>query len=277
VLTAVTLVAFAANSVLARTALGSGAADPAGFTAVRLISGAATLWLITRRRAYAPDQHSRGSWLSGWWLFLYAISFSFAYVSLSTGTGALILFAMVQATMIVRGLRHGERPHALQWLGLVLAMGGLVLLVAPGLTAPSPFGCLLMATAGVSWGLYSLRGRGVSNPVRATAGNFARTVPMAVAAAALLLPSLEISSRGLLLAVASGSLASGIGYVFWYAAMRGLTTTRASIVQLAVPALAALGGVVFLAEELTLRLAVSGAAILGGVGIAVSASETRAE
>jgi drug/metabolite transporter (DMT)-like permease len=257
-------------------ALGSGAADPAGFTAVRLASGAITLWLIVIARGRRHHSRQAGSWGSGWWLFLYAITFSYAYVSLATGTGALILFAAVQVTMILSGLRHGERPHPLQWFGLAVAMGGLVLLVAPGVTAPSPLGSLLMATAGAAWGFYSVRGRGISDPVAVTGDNFARSVPMVIAVAAFSLSSISLSPVGWLLAVVSGSVASGLGYVLWYAALRGLTTTRASIVQLAVPVLAALAGVVLLSEELTLRLVLSGAAILGGVAVAVSAGEQRA-
>ena len=272
-LTVFTLVAFAANSVLARMALGAGAADPAGFTAVRLVSGALTLWLIVMARGRRIRTGQGGSWVSGWWLFLYAITFSFAYVSLATGTGALILFAGVQVTMIFSGLRQGERPHPWQWIGLVVAMGGLVLLVAPGVSAPSPLGSLLMTTAGAAWGFYSVRGRGVSDPVAVTGNNFIRSVPMVIAVTALLWPSISLSPTGWWLAVASGSVASGLGYVLWYSALRGLTTTRASIVQLAVPVLAAVAGVVLLSEELTTRLVFSGAAILIGVALAVSARE----
>jgi drug/metabolite transporter (DMT)-like permease len=270
------LVAFAANSVLARMALGSGAADPAGFTTVRLISGAITLWLIVTARGRRDRSRHGGSWISGWWLFLYAITFSYAYVRLATGTGALILFAAVQLTMIFSGLKLGERPHQLQWIGLAVAMGGLVVLVAPGVSAPSPLGSLLMATAGASWGIYSVRGRGISDPVAVTGDNFARSVPMVIAVALISLPSVSLSPKGMLLAAISGSVASALGYVMWYAALRGLTTTRASIVQLAVPVLAAVAGVVLLSEALTFRLVMSGTAILAGVAVAVSTGETRA-
>lgn len=270
VLTVVTMCAFAANSVLTRMALGGGAADPAGFAAVRLASGAATLWLIVTVRGRKVRPSRAGSWASAWWLFLYAIGFSFAYVSLPTGTGALILFAAVQVTMILCGVAGGESPGHLQWIGLAVATGGLVVLVAPGVTAPSPLGAVLMATAGASWGFYSVRGRGVSDPVAATADNFARAVPMVTAVALIALKSIAMSPTGLVLAVLAGSVASGLGYVAWYSAMRGLTTTQASIVQLSVPVLAAIAGVVLLTEEFTTRLLLSGTAILIGIAIAVS-------
>jgi drug/metabolite transporter (DMT)-like permease len=275
-LTVITLCAFAANSVLARMALGTEAADPAGFTTVRLVSGAAALWLIVRVRGRGAQPRRSGSWTSGWWLFLYAIAFSFAYVSLPTGTGALILFAAVQVTMILSGIVHGEPPTPLQWFGLAVAMTGLVVLVAPGATAPSPVGSLLMAVAGASWGLYSVRGRGISDPVAATAENFARSAPMVLAVAVAVLPTISVTPAGLILGVLSGAVASGLGYVGWYAAMRGLTTTQASVVQLSVPVLAAAAGVILLSEDLTGRLLMSGAAILGGVAVAVATGEKGA-
>ena len=274
-LTAITMVAFAANSMLARMALGSGAADPAGFTVVRLVCGAVTLWALVKITHRGEISSRPGTWRSGWWLFLYAAAFSFAYVSLPTGTGALILFAAVQATMIVGGLHQGERPPLLQWVGLAVAMGGLVLLVAPGVTAPSPVGSVLMATAGVAWGLYSMRGRGASSPAAETAGNFIRSVPYAAALAILFLPSVSVSPSGLLLAAASGSLTSGLGYVLWYVALRGLTTIQASIVQLSVPVLAAIGGVIVLSEDFTARMIVSAAFILGGVAGAIVSGGVR--
>ena len=185
------------------------------------------------------------------------------------GTGALILFAAVQATMILAGLRAGERPHAREWTGLALALGGLVYLVSPGLTAPSLAGSGLMAVAGVAWGAYSLHGRGSANPVTATAGNFLRAVPPVVIVSAAFFPARHLSLRGLVLAVLSGAIASGLGYVIWYTALRGLTATRAAIVQLAVPVLAAAAGVLFLSESVSLRLLLSAVAILAGVGLAV--------
>ena len=269
-LTVLALLAFAGNSVLGRLALGEAAIDPASYTAVRLVSGALTLWLITvaiGRRGSG----SGGSWTAGALLFLYAISFSFAYVSLSTGTGALILFAAVQFTMIVAGLRSGEKPLFIEWLGLSIAVAGLVYLVFPGIAAPSLGGSLLMAGAGIAWGGYSLLGRRVGSPIEATADNFLRTVPFVLAAALLQWPSVSVSSMGLLWAALSGTITSGLGYVIWYAALTRLTATRAAIVQLSVPVIAALGGVAFLSEKITWRLLISSAAIVGGIGLSVSA------
>ena len=268
-LTLFALIAFAANSVLTRVALGQATIDAASFATIRVVSGAAVLVLISTlsRRADAPQ--SRGSWASATMLFLYAVPFSFAYLSLSTGTGALILFGLVQVTMILAALGSGERPHFWEWVGLVLAFAGLVYLVSPGLTAPSPIGSLLMAVAGVSWGLYSLWGRGSANPLADTTRNFVRAVPLVIGVSLMALSQASLSGTGVLLAILSGALASGLGYVVWYAALRGLTRTRAATVQLSVPVLAAMGGVFFLSEDVSLRLALSAMLILGGVGVAI--------
>jgi drug/metabolite transporter (DMT)-like permease len=267
------LVAFAANSVLCRLALGEGVIDPAGFTVLRLVSGAATLWLIVITTNSGSASDERGSWASAAWLFLYAAAFSFAYVVLETGTGALILFGAVQITMIMGGLRSGERPRPAQWIGLVLAFGGLAYLVAPGMTAPPLMGSTSMAAAGVAWGLYSLRGRGVRNPTSVTADNFVRSVPLVLALVLVFMPDVSLSPKGMLWAGVSGSLASGVGYVIWYAALRGLSATQAATVQLAVPVLAALGGVVVMSETVSARLMTSAVAILGGVLLAVTTRE----
>jgi drug/metabolite transporter (DMT)-like permease len=271
-LTLFALMAFAGNSVLCRLALGESVIDPASYTTVRLISGAFTLWLITVsiRRQRSPAE-SGGGWLAGCLLFLYAICFSFAYVSLSAGIGALILFAAVQFTMIAAGLRSGERPLPMEWWGLWIAIAGLVYLLLPGLAAPSLAASLLMAVAGIAWGVYSLLGRGVSNPIQATANNFLRTVPLVLVVTLLQLPSLTVSPLGLLWAGLSGAVTSALGYVVWYAALRRLTATRAATVQLSVPVIAAVGGVLFLSEEITGRLLISSAAILGGIGLSVAA------
>jgi drug/metabolite transporter (DMT)-like permease len=275
-LTVVAMTAFATNSILCRMALGAHAIDAASFTAVRLGSGALTLAMLT---LFLRGYHglSAGSWLSGFQLFLYAVAFSFAYISLSAGTGALILFGAVQATMIISGLLAGERPHPLQWAGLAIALAGLIYLVFPGMEAPSPHGALLMALAGLAWGLYSLRGRGVKDPVYQTAGNFIRAVPFALVVWAASVQGIQARPRGILLAILSGSLASGIGYVIWYTALRGLSATRAATVQLPVPLLTAFGGVIFLAEAFTLRLLIASILILGGVGLTVVAKELKAE
>jgi drug/metabolite transporter (DMT)-like permease len=226
------LVAFAANSVLCRKALGAATIDAASFTAVRLISGAVVLWaLITLMRYSRASNHHVGTWLSASMLFLYAAAFSFAYLKLSAGTGALILFCSVQLTMILYGLWQGERPHALSWMGLFLALGGLFYLVIPGLAAPSPGGSALMVIAGVGWGVYSLRGRGIKDPAAMTAGNFLRTLPFVIVVSLATLSQMHVSREGFLLAFISGSLTSGVGYLVWYAALQGLTATRAATVQ----------------------------------------------
>jgi drug/metabolite transporter (DMT)-like permease len=206
-------------------------------------------------------------------LFLYAVPFSFAYTRLSTGTGALILFGCVQLTMMSVALWSGERPHPLQWLGLATAFGGLVYLVLPGIEAPSFAGALLMALAGFSWGVYSLRGRGTANPLAQTTSNFVRSIPFVVAVSVVTIPSFHAESRGVALAVASGAVASGLGYVIWYEALRGLTSTRAAVVQLLVPILAAIGGILFLAEAVSSRLLLSGVLVLGGIAVALARRE----
>jgi drug/metabolite transporter (DMT)-like permease len=267
-LTAVSLGAFAANSILCRLALGAAAIDAASFSTIRLLSGALVLMLLTRL-AGRRTLETEGSWRSGVALSLYAITFSYAYVLLSTGSGALILFGSVQATMIIAGLVSGERPSAAGWLGLLIALAGLVYLVFPGVSSPAPAGAALMTFAGIFWGVYSLRGRGEGNPIRITTGNFIRAVPIAVVASLIMLPGLHLSAKGVLIAALSGGVASGLGYVVWYTALPRITATLAATVQLAVPLLAAAGGVLFLSEAVSARLALSGLAILGGVGLAI--------
>jgi drug/metabolite transporter (DMT)-like permease len=270
ILTAFTLVAFAANSLLCRMALGEELIDPVTFTTLRLVGGALFLIPVSRVGGEAVrTEGSHGSWASGLALFAYAIAFSLAYVSLNAGIGALILFGCVQATMIGAGLRSGERPHPAQWLGLFIALVGLVYLVSPGIAAPNPLGALLMAVSGIAWGVYSLRGRGVAAPILSTAGNFARAAPMAIVASAVAFSMAHLEARGVVLALVSGTITSGLGYVLWYKALRGLTTTVASIVQLLVPVLAAFGGVVILSEQVSARLAIASALILGGVALAI--------
>ena len=268
-LTALALVAFAGNSILCRMALGARLIDPAGFTAVRLGSGALTLWLVVAIRSGGLPRLA-GQWGSAAALFLYAAAFSLAYITLGAGTGALILFGAVQLTMILAGLRAGERPRLAEWLGLALAASGLVVLVRPGLTAPSPAGSALMATAGVAWGVYSLRGRGSTEPLRNTAGNFLRALPLALLMLLVAGRGAAWDPRGVLLATVSGALASGVGYAIWYAALPALTATRAALVQLLVPVLAAAGGVVVLGEAIPLRLPVAAALVLGGVALAIT-------
>jgi len=264
--TTLALIAFAANSVLCRLALSRGVIDPASFSAIRLLAGAGTLAVVVR--ASAPSRVPvTPSWASAALLFLYAVPFSFAYTSLSAGTGALLLFGAVQATMILASLRRSERPRAAQWLGLASAFGGLTYLVLPGVTAPSPRGAALMLLAGVAWGLYTLRGRGVSNPLGQTASNFARTIPMILAITLVGYGGLHLQLDGVLLALLSGALASGLGYVLWYQALAGLSKIAASIVQLAVPILAAAGGIAILGEQVTLRLLLASLFVLGGISL----------
>ena len=263
------LAAFAANSVLCRLALRPGAIDAASFSTIRLMSGAAMLLLLSRW-APAPTGPPAGSWMSAAVLALYAVPFSFAYIGLSTGTGALILFGSVQVTMMAGALRSGERPLASQWLGLGLALVGLVYLVLPGIAAPPPLSAGLMALAGLAWGIYSLRGRGAVNPLAQTTSAFVRSVPIALALSAIFFRQFHAGVGGIALAVASGTAASGMGYVAWYAALRGLTATRAAVVQLSVPIIAAVGGIVFLSEALSTRLVIASLLVLGGVAMSIA-------
>jgi drug/metabolite transporter (DMT)-like permease len=266
ILTALAMIAFAANSLLCRMALVGPVIDPSSFTTLRLAAGATMLALIVRAQP-ATSVPAHGDWIAAAMLFLYAIAFSFAYLWLSAGTGALILFGAVQLTMFAVGLRGGEHFAPLSWAGFIAAVLGLAYLVSPGITAPNPIGAALMAAAGVAWGVYSLRGRGVADPLRATAGNFLRSLPFTLIVSAVLVDGLHASARGVALAIASGALTSGVGYVIWYAALRGLNATRAATVQLSVPVIAALGGTLLLSEPITLRLALSSAAVLGGIAL----------
>lgn len=259
------MIAFAANSVLCRLALQETAIDPGSFTAIRLLSGAVMLAVLLGYRGRGVPR--TGNWGSAAALFVYAAAFSFAYVSLPTGTGALLLFAAVQATMILTGFARGERFTRVQTAGFMLAFVGLVYLLLPGLSAPPLAGALLMMFAGVAWGVYSLRGRSARDPLAATAGNFLRTVPMAIGLALFGFGEVAVDLSGAVYAAVSGALASGAGYAVWYAALRGLNATRAATVQLSVPVVAAFGGVLFLGEAVSLRLAFASLAILGGVAL----------
>lgn len=266
-LTGAALMGFAANSLLCRAALAADAMDPATFTAVRLCSGAVVLFLLARRTSatVARDLFSPVA------LFAYAIFFSFAYVRLRTGPGALLLFGAVQVTMIAAGVRAGERPRPAVWLGLVVAIAGLAALTLPTTSAigTDPVGAVLMVIAGVAWGGYSLRGRGSKHPLPTTARNFALAAPVSLATMLVLHGRVHASARGIALAVCSGALASGVGYTLWYAALPSLTATRAAVVQLAVPVIAAIAGVVILREPVTLRLALAGGMILLGVAVSL--------
>jgi drug/metabolite transporter (DMT)-like permease len=261
------LVAFAANSWLCRAALRTSAIDPQSFTAVRIGSGALVLALLVVARHDHPLRH--GDWVSALALFGYAIGFSLAYVRLEAGVGALVLFSAVQLTLLVGGLVAGHRLRWREGAGVLLALAGLGLLGAPGGHSPPPPALAGMAAAGIAWGLYTLRGRGSPAPLLATAGNFARALPFALVALVTARGVFHLSPRGLTLAAISGGITSGLGYAVWYAALRGLTPLVAGLVQLAVPVLAALGGVALLGEQLTSRLLGAGALVLGGIGWAL--------
>lgn len=264
-LTALAMIAFAGNSLLCRMAFLHTRIDAASFTSIRLLSGALVLWVIVATRSNHIG--AAGSWTSALALFAYAAAFSFAYVSLSAATGALLLFGAVQTTMIGFGLWQGERFHGRQMAGLVLAIAGLLALLLPGLSAPPLPPAMLMLGAGCSWGVYSLRGKNAANPIQITAGNFLRAVPFAAGLSLVMLSHRSLDGAGMLYAIASGGLASGVGYAIWYTALRGLTATTAATVQLSVPVIAALGGVALLGEAITLRLLIASAAILGGIAL----------
>ncbi len=266
-LTTLAMIAFAGNSLLCRIALKHTPIDAASFTLIRLTSGALMLWLVARATRRA--NHGSGNWLSAAALCGYAVCFSFAYVSLTAATGALLLFGAVQATMIGHGLWAGERFRKVQIVGLALALAGLVGLLLPGLAAPPLIGALLMLAAGAAWGVYSLRGRGAGDPTRITAGNFLRAVPIAAVVSVLLHDHATLDNTGIAYAVASGALASGIGYAIWYTALPALKATSAATVQLSVPVIAAVGGILLLGEQLTLRLVLASVAILGGIALVI--------
>ena len=272
---ALALLAFAANSILCRLALRSGSIDPASFTTVRLASGALALILVVglRHNWQRPQLERRG--LNAAMLFVYAAAFSFAYVGLPASLGALVLFGSVQVTMMSVALFSGERLSAWSWVGFALAIAGLVVLTSPGLSAPPLLEAGLMACAGVAWGVYSVIGRGSKSALLSTAYAFQWAAPMAVIVSALHLSNFHLTTTGVMLAVVSGALTSGMGYVIWYAALRGLKGTSAALLQLTVPVIAALAGVVFLSETIGWRLLVSGTMILGGVAVALSAQRLR--
>ena len=277
-LTTLAMLAFAANSLLARLGLIDGDADALGYTGIRLASGALVLALIVyfRERSRAGGSFAvGGSWAGAGALFGYALAFSVAYLVLGAGSGALILFASVQFGMLGWAIFKGDRPSILEWLGIATALGSFVYLLAPGLVAPDPMGAALMIGAGLCWAAYTLIGRGSASALTDTAGNFIRCLPVAIL---LLLAGLMLQAptlRGTLLAVASGAIASGLGYAIWYAVLPSLTRTRAAFVQLTVPAIAALGGVLLIGEPLTLRLVLSSCGILGGVALALYAAGLR--
>jgi drug/metabolite transporter (DMT)-like permease len=267
-LTLLAMVGFAANSLLCRAALRGGAIDAASFTAIRLASGAVVLVALVIARQGAIRRE--GNWLSAAALAAYAVAFSYAYLHIGAAVGALILFGAVQLTMLAGGLLHGERPSLRQWIGWAVAAAGLVIINAPGLDAPPAAGAALMFLSGIAWGVYSLRGRGVTRPLAATAGNFARALPLAALLAGVALATrAPVSAEGAVLAAASGGLASGLGYSLWYAAVPSLGAHRAAAVQLSVPVLTALAALVLLDEPLRPAVVAGGAAIVGGLALAL--------
>jgi drug/metabolite transporter (DMT)-like permease len=289
VLTLLAMIAFASNSLLCRAALKQTAIDAATFTFIRIFSGAAALWLIMQipRRMIIPSPQfspkarggsfslgevgirDAGNWISALVLFIYAAAFSFAYVNLLAGTGALLLFGAVQATMILWGLHKGEELIAIQIVGFVAAVVGLIVLLFPGLSAPPLIGSILMLGAGVAWGIYSLRGKEEKNPASATTGNFSRAVPFAAIVSIISISRVHLDVAGVTYAVISGAITSGLGYVIWYSALPDLKAASAATVQLSVPVLAATGGILFLGEPVTLRYMVASIAVLGGIALVV--------
>ena len=275
VLTALSMVAFAGNSLLCRMALKSTAIDPASFTSIRLVFGALALWLILwfRNSSISSKASSKGrvsgNWLSASALFIYAAAFSFSYTHVSAGVGALLLFGAVQATMIGYGIAKGERLSKLQLLGLVAACAGLAFLFLPGLSAPPWQSALLMLASGVAWGVYSLRGRQAADATHATSGNFSRAAGLALLASLLMPSTLYLANSGIYYAALSGALTSGVGYAIWYSVMPRLSATVAATVQLTVPVLASIGGIAWLGESLSLRILIAFIAILGGVALTI--------
>jgi drug/metabolite transporter (DMT)-like permease len=267
ILTSLAMLAFAGNSLLCRMALKDTGIDAASFTSIRLISAALTLWLVVRLTSNTGS--GKGNWPSAIALFAYAAGFSFAYINLTAATGALLLFGAVQTTMIGYGIWRGERLLNLQLLGLALALGGLVGLTLPGLSAPPLVSSLLMIGAGAAWGVYSLRGKGAGDPTLVTAGNFLRTVPITIALSLLMITHVAWDSAGIWYAIMSGALTSGIGYAIWYKALPALKATQAATVQLSVPVIAAIGGIILLGEPLTLRLVLASIAIISGIALVI--------
>lgn len=274
-LTVVTMIAFAANTIFCRMALGRDLIDPASFTGIRLLSGAVVLLLILSLQQRSARLTPKLDWFGAAMLFLYAITFSYAYIDLTTGTGALILFGFVQLSMILYGLLKGERPGALAWFGMVLAVGGIVYLLLPGVTAPPLLAAILMAIAGIAWGAYTLRGRLSQNPTASTTWNFVGAVPMAVIVLLFASGSIKFETGGIVLAILSGALSSGVGYAIWYATLPYLSPTQAANVQLSVPVIAAFGAVFTMGEAISLRLVIASVLTLGGIALVIFAKTKK--
>jgi len=265
------MLAFAANSLLCRQALKFTTIDAASFTSFRLLSGAIMLGMIVYWRSGVAA--IAGDWRAATALFVYAAGFSFAYLEVSAATGALLLYGAIHATMTGHGIYSGERLHRRQIAGLVIALAGMVGLLLPGLEAPPLTASLLMLAAGIAWGIYSLLGKSTAqsrcNPIQTTAGNFLRAVPLALGLSLLTAAHARWDSNGIALALFSGAVTSGLGYVIWYMALPALHATQAATVQLCVPVITALGGALLLAEPITLRIILTSIAILGGIGLVI--------
>lgn len=265
ILTVLALIAFAANSVLCRLALGNEAIDASSFTGIRLLSGAITLFILLSLQGDNKAASSKGSWAASFALFLYAITFSYAYLSLDTGTGALILFGAVQITIIVLSFMAGTRLHFIEWSGVLLAFTGFVYLIFPNITTPSMNGFILMTVSGVSWGIYTLKGRNSKSPLMDTTYNFVRSIPFVAILLMFTMQNASYSSEGIILALVSGAITSGVGYTIWYIALGSLSSTQAAVIQLSVPVIAAIGGVFFVSEVITMRLVISATVVLSGI------------
>jgi drug/metabolite transporter (DMT)-like permease len=265
ILTSLALIAFAANSVLCRLALGNNVIDASSFTIIRLLAGAIVLFCIVLFSKGKTSTTSKGNLLSSFMLFLYAITFSFAYLSLDTGTGALILFGAVQITIIIHTLLSGNKLRPLEWLGVIISFLGFIYLISPGVSSPSIIGFVLMTIAGISWGIYTIKGQTSKNPLRDTTYNFIKTLPFITILYIATMTQSNYSTEGILLAVIAGGVTSGIGYTIWYMAIRGLSSIQSAVLQLLVPVIAAFSGVIFISEIITVRLTVSSILILGGV------------
>jgi drug/metabolite transporter (DMT)-like permease len=268
-LTLLALIAFAANSVLCRLALGNEAIDASSFTGLRLLSGAISLFIILglkgRLKTSGALIVSKGSWWAAFALFIYAITFSYAYLSVDTGTGALILFGAVQITMIMLSIIAGTRLHLIEWSGVLIAFSGFIYLVLPNISTPSFNGFILMTISGIAWGIYTLKGRNSKFPLMDTTYNFIRTIPFVILLAVVTMQNMEYTVEGIILALISGAITSGVGYTIWYIALSGLSSTQAAVIQLSVPIIAAIGGVIFVSEVITMRLIISTTVVLTGI------------
>jgi drug/metabolite transporter (DMT)-like permease len=266
-ITLLALFAFAANSLITRFALEKTTIDEASFIMFRVVSGALFLWLFL---VIKKDKKilQNGTWFAAFSLFIYAVSFTYGYGLIAAGTGALLLFGSVQITMTIAGYREGDRLNVIQLLGFALALGGLVILMLPGISAPSFMGAFLMCISGVAWSIYTLQGRGVNNPAAATTGNFIKAAPMALLLWLIVYVSandiINLASDGVIYALISGIVTSGIGYIIWYSVLPELKATQAAIIQLSVPLFVTLAGAILLNESITLRIVIASFAILAG-------------